>query len=63
MTTQSSVGTLAGDLDSILRSFASMLEGIYHIDEELAAEMADKFSNKLRENARSIYAEMTAEIS
>ena len=63
MTTQSSVGTLAGDLDSILRSFASMLEGIYHIDEELAAEMADKFSNKLRENARGIYAEMTAEIS
>jgi len=63
MTTQSSVGTLAGDLDSILRSFASMLEGIYHIDEELAAEMAEKFSNKLRENARAIYAEMTAEIS
>ena len=63
MTTQSSVGTLAGDLDSILRSFASMLEGIYHIDEELAAEMAEKFSNKLRENARGIYAEMTAEIS
>ena len=63
MTTQSSVGTLAGDLDSILRSFASMLEGIYHIDEELAAEMAEKFSSKLRENARSIYAEMTAEIS
>ena len=63
MTTQSSVGTLAGDLDSILRSFASMLEGIYHIDEELAAEMAEKFSNKLREHARGIYAEMTAEIS
>ena len=63
MTTQSSVGTLAGDLDSILRSFASMLEGIYHIDEELAAEMAEKFSNKLRENARGLYAEMTAEIS
>ena len=63
MTTPSSVGTLAGDLDSILRSFASMLEGIYHIDEELAAEMAEKFSTKLRENARGIYAEMTAEIS
>ena len=63
MTTQSSVGTLAGDLDSILRSFGSMLEGVYHIDEELAAEMADKFSSRLRENARSIYAEMTAEIS
>jgi len=63
MTTQSSVGTLAGDLDSILRSFGSMLEGVYHIDEELAAEMAEKFSTKLRENARGIYAEMTAEIS
>ena len=32
MATQSSVGTLAVDLDCILRSFASMLEGIYHID-------------------------------
>ena len=63
MTTQSSVGTLAGDLDSILRSFGSMLEGVYHIDEELAAEMADKFSNRLRETARAIYADMTAEIS
>ena len=63
MTTQSSVGTLAGDLDSILRSFGSMLEGVYHIDEELASEMADKFSTRLREDARAIYAEMTAEIS
>ena len=63
MTTQSSVGTLASDLDSILRSFGSMLEGVYHIDEELASEIAEKFSNKLREDARAIYAEMTAEIS
>ena len=63
MTTQSSVGTLASDLDSILRSFGSMLEGVYHIDEDLASEIAEKFSNKLREDARSIYAEMTAEIS
>jgi len=46
MTTQSSVGTLAGDLDSILRSFGSMLEGVYHIDEELASEIAEKFSNR-----------------
>ena len=63
MTTQSSVGTLAGDLDSILRSFGSMLEGVYHIDEDLAAEIAEKFSNRLRDDARAIYAEMTAEIS
>ena len=63
MATQSSVGTLAGDLDSILRSFDSMLEGVYHIDEELASEMAEKFSIRLREDARAIYAEMTAEIS
>ena len=63
MTTQSSVGTLAGDLDSILRSFGSMLEGVYHIDEDLAAEIAEKFSNRLREDARATYAEMTAEIS
>jgi hypothetical protein len=63
MATQSSVGTLAGDLDSILRSFGSMLEGVYHIDEELASEMAEKFSIRLREDARAIYAEMTAEIS
>ena len=63
MTTQSSVGTLASDLDSILRSFGSMLEGVYHIDEELASEIAEKFSTRLREDARAIYAEMTSEIS
>jgi len=61
--TTNSIGNLAEDLRSILTSFGSMLEGIYHIDEELAAEMAEKFSNRLRDDTRTIYAEMTAEIS
>ena len=61
--TTNSIGNLAEDLRSILTSFGSMLEGIYHIDEELAAEMAEKFANRLREDTRTIYAEMTAEIS
>jgi len=57
------VRTLAEDLHNILQSFGSMLEGVYHIDEDLAAEMADKFSARLHETARAIYADMTAEIS
>ena len=61
--TTSSIGNLAEDLRSILESFGSMLEGVYHIDEDLAAEMAEKFANRLREDTRTIYAEMTAEIS
>jgi hypothetical protein len=61
--TTSSIGNLAEDLRSILASFGSMLEGVYHIDEDLAAEMAEKFANRLREDTRTIYAEMTAEIS
>ena len=57
------VKTLAEDLHNILQSFGSMLEGVYHIDEDLAAEMADKFTARLHETARAIYADMTAEIS
>ena len=61
--TTSSIGNLAEDLRSILASFGSMLEGVYHIDEDLAAKMAEKFANRLRDDTRTIYAEMTAEIS
>ena len=57
------VSSLAEDLHNILQSFGSMLEGVYHIDEDLAAEMAEKFANRLRDDTRTIYAEMTAEIS
>jgi len=58
-----SVGTLAEDLHGILSSFGSMLEGVYHVDDELAAEIAEKFADRLRNDVRTIYAEMTAEIS
>ena len=57
------VKTLAEDLNNILQSFSSILEGVYHIDEDLAAELADKFSARLHDTARAIYADMTAEIS
>ena len=58
-----SVGSLAEDLHGILSSFGSMLEGVYHVDDELAASIAEKFADRLRNDVRSIYAEMTAEIS
>ena len=61
--TTSSVGSLAQDLQGILSSFGSMLEGVYHVDEDLAGEIAEKFANRLRDDVRTIYAEMTAEIS
>ena len=61
--TTSSIGNLAEDLRNILASFGSMLEGVYHVDDELAANIADKFAERLRNDVRTIYAEMTAEIS
>ena len=61
--TTSSIGNLAEDLRNILQSFGSMLEGVYHVDDELAASIADKFAERLRNDVRTIYAEMTAEIS
>ena len=61
--TTSSVSTLAEDLHGILSSFGSMLEGVYHVDDELAAIIAEKFADRLRNDVRAIYAEMTAEIS
>lgn len=57
------VSTLAEDLRGILSSFGSMLEGVYHVDDELAAIIAEKFADRLRNDVRTIYAEMTAEIS
>ena len=54
---------LAEDLHDILSSFSSMLEGVYHVDDELAAVIADKFADRLRNDVRAIYAEMTGEIS
>ena len=44
--TTSSVGSLAQDLQGILSSFGSMLEGVYHVDEELAGEIAEKFTDE-----------------
>jgi len=61
--TTSSIGNLAEDLRNILQSFGSMLEGVYHVDDELAASIAEKFAERLRNDVRIIYAEMTAEIS
>jgi len=61
--TTSSVGSLAQDLQGILSSFGSMLEGVYHVDEDLAGDIAEKFADRLRSDVRTIYAEMTAEIS
>ena len=57
------VSTLAEVLRGILSSFGSMLEGVYHVDDELAAIIAEKFADRLRNDVRTIYAEMTAEIS
>lgn len=58
-----SIRNLGEDLQSILTSFASMLEGVYHVDDELAAQMAEKFAVRLRDETRSIYAEMASEIA
>ena len=41
------VRELGDDLTSILNSFASMLEGVYFVDEALAESLANKFSDIL----------------
>ena len=40
------VRELGDDLTSILNSFASMLEGVYFVDEALAESLANKFSDR-----------------
>ena len=61
MTTK--VSNLAEDLDQILRSFASMIEGVYFVDEDLAESLAAKFSEELRLEVRKVYAAMAKEVS
>ena len=61
MTTK--VSNLAEDLDQILRSFASMIEGVYFVDEDLAESLAVKFSEELRLEVRKVYAAMAKEVA
>ena len=61
MTTK--VVNLAEDLDQILKSFSSMLEGVYFVDEELAEVLAVKFSEELRLEVRKVYASMAKEVA
>ena len=61
MTTK--VSNLAEDLDQILKSFASMLEGVYFVDEDLAESLAVKFSEELRLEVRKVYAAMAKEVA
>jgi hypothetical protein len=61
MTTK--VSNLAEDLDQILKSFASMIEGVYFVDEELAESLAAKFSEELRLEVRKVYAAMAKEVA
>ena len=61
MTTK--VVNLAEDLDQILKSFSSMIEGVYFVDEELAEVLAAKFSEELRLEVRKVYASMAKEVA
>ena len=57
------VSNLAEDLDQILKSFASMIEGVYFVDEDLAESLAAKFSEELRLEVRKVYAAMAKEVA
>ena len=57
------VRELGEDLTGILNSFASMLEGVYYVDEALAESLANKFSDKLRTEVRIVYADMAKDIA
>ena len=57
------VRELGDDLTSILNSFASMLEGVYFVDEALAESLANKFSDRLRTEVRAVYADMAKDIA
>ena len=57
------VRELGEDLTSILNSFASMLEGVYFVDEALAESLAYKFSDRLRTEVRAVYADMAKDIA
>lgn len=57
------VRELGEDLTGILNSFASMLEGVYFVDESLAESLANKFSDRLRSEVRAVYADMAKDIA
>ena len=57
------VRELGEDLTCILISFASMLEGVYFVDEALAESLANKFSDRLRTEVRAVYADMAKDIA
>ena len=57
------VRELGDALTGILNSFASMLEGVYFVDESLAESLANKFSDRLRTEVRAVYADMAKDIA
>ena len=57
------VRELGQDLTGILNSFASMIEGVYFVDEALAESLANKFSDRLLTEVRTVYADMAKDIA
>ena len=63
MTTERDVASLAEDIQTMVGSYTSFMEGIALQDSELAWELAEKYADRLRDMTREAFADLAAEAS
>ena len=63
MTTDRDVASLAEDIQTMVGSYTSFMEGVALQDAELAWELAEKYADRLRDMTREAFADLAAEAS
>jgi len=63
MTTERDVASLAEDIQTMVGSYTSFMEGIALQDADLAWDLAEKYADRLRDMTREAFADLAAEAS
>jgi len=63
MTTERDVASLAEDIQTMVGSYTSFMEGIALQDAELAWDLAEKYADRLRDMTREAFADLASEAS
>ena len=63
MTAERDVASLAADIQTMVGSYTSFMEGIALQDSELAWDLAEKYADRLRDMTREAFADLAAEAS
>ena len=63
MTAERDVASLAEDIQTMVGSYTSFMEGIALQDAELAWDLAEKYADRLRDMTREAFADLAAEAS